>query len=50
VIRDEEIIADAREVAERIVMSDPQLDTMPNLKTEVDKLRQEEHAAYLEKR
>jgi ATP-dependent DNA helicase RecG len=49
VIRDEEIIADAREVAERIVMSDPQLETMPHLKTEVDKLRQEERAAYLEK-
>ena len=50
VIRDEEIIADAREVAERIVTSDPQLDRMPHLKTEVDKLRQEERAAYLEKR
>ena len=50
VIRDEEIIADAREVAERIVTSDPQLDTMPHLKSEVDKLRQEERAAYLEKR
>ncbi|NDA76810.1 MAG: hypothetical protein EBY07_03195 [Actinobacteria bacterium] len=49
-MEDEEIIADAREVAERIVMSDPQLETMPHLKTEVDKLRQEERAAYLEKR
>jgi ATP-dependent DNA helicase RecG len=50
VIRDEAIISDAREVAERIVMSDPHLDAMPHLKSEVDKLRQEERAAYLEKR
>lgn len=50
VIRDEAIIADAREVAERIVAADAQLDTLPHLKTEVDKLRQEERAAYLEKR
>ena len=50
VIRDEEIIADAREIAERIVAADAQLDSLPHLKSEVDKLRQEERAAYLEKR
>jgi ATP-dependent DNA helicase RecG len=50
VIRDEAIISDAREVAERIVATDPRLEMMPHLKSEVDKLRQEERAAYLEKR
>ncbi|MFM8843007.1 MAG: ATP-dependent DNA helicase RecG [Actinomycetota bacterium] len=50
VIRDEEIIAHAREAAERIVADDAHLDSMPYLKAEVDKLRQEERASYLEKR
>jgi ATP-dependent DNA helicase RecG len=50
VIRDEELIVQAREVAERIVESDQSLNSMPQLKLEVDKLRQEEHAAYIEKR
>ncbi|MFM8898142.1 MAG: helicase-related protein, partial [Actinomycetota bacterium] len=50
VIRDEAIISDAREVAERIVATNPRLEMMPHLKSAVDKLRQEERAAYLEKR
>ena len=50
VIRDEEIIAHAREVAESLVAQDSELKTMPQLKSEVDKLRQEERAAYMEKR
>ena len=50
VIRDEDLISQAREVAERLVARDPILDSMPQLKIEVDKLRQEERAAYLEKR
>lgn len=50
VIRDEEIIAQAREIAERLVARDSELHSMPQLKSEVDKLRQEERAAYLEKR
>ena len=50
VIRDEELIAQAREVAEKLVMRDHELTSMPQLKIEVDKLRQEERAAYLEKR
>jgi len=50
VIRDEDLISQAREVAERLVAKDPILDSMPQLKIEVDKLRQEERAAYLEKR
>jgi ATP-dependent DNA helicase RecG len=50
VIRDEDLISQARGVAERLVARDPSLDSMPQLKIEVDKLRQEERAAYLEKR
>jgi ATP-dependent DNA helicase RecG len=50
VIRDEDLISQARDVAERLVARDPSLDSMPQLKIEVDKLRQEERAAYLEKR
>ena len=50
VIRDEDLISQARDVAERLVARDPILDSMPQLKIEVDKLRQEERAAYLEKR
>ena len=50
VIRDEDLISQAREVAERLAARDPLLDSMPQLKIEVDKLRQEERAAYLEKR
>jgi len=50
VIRDEDLISQAREVAERLVARGPLLDSMPQLKIEVDKLRQEERAAYLEKR
>lgn len=50
VIRDEDLIVRAREVAEKIVAEDENLSSMPQLKAEVDKLRQEERAAYLEKR
>jgi ATP-dependent DNA helicase RecG len=50
VIRDEELIVQARTVAERIVEQDLSLSSMPQLKLEVDKLRQEERASYLEKR
>jgi hypothetical protein len=50
VIRDEELISQAREIAKRLVSRDQSLATMPQLKIEVDKLRQEERAAYLEKR
>lgn len=50
VIRDEELIIKARDVANSITANDPQLAKMPRLKLEIDKLRQEERAAYLEKR
>ncbi|MFM7491868.1 MAG: ATP-dependent DNA helicase RecG [Actinomycetota bacterium] len=50
VIRDEEIISHAREVAEKLVAQDSELLAFPQLKSEVDKLRQEERASYMEKR
>lgn len=50
VIRDEEIISHAREVAEKLVAQDSELLALPQLKSEVDKLRQEERASYMEKR
>jgi ATP-dependent DNA helicase RecG len=50
VIRDEELIVKAREVAERITSADPSLSKFAQLQIEIDKLRQEERASYLEKR
>jgi ATP-dependent DNA helicase RecG len=50
VIRDEAVIIRARQVAEQILQSDPELSANPALQAEVDKLRQEERASYLEKK
>ncbi len=50
VIRDEDLIVKAREVAERITAVDPSLKKFAQLQIEIDKLRQEERASYLEKR
>lgn len=50
VIRDEEVIMRARTVAEQILEKDPELITNTALSDEVDKLRQEERATYLEKK
>jgi ATP-dependent DNA helicase RecG len=50
VIRDEELIAQARLVAENLLSQDPTLAANPELAKAVEKLRQEERAAYLEKR
>jgi len=50
VIRDEELIAQARLVAENLLSQDPTLSANPELAKAVEKLRQEERAAYLEKR
>ncbi len=50
VIRDEEVIMRARTVAEQILNSDPELISNTALSNEVDKLRQEERATYLEKK
>lgn len=50
VIRDEEVIMRARTVAEQILEKDPELISNTALSDEVDKLRQEERATYLEKK
>jgi ATP-dependent DNA helicase RecG len=50
VIRDESLIGQAREVAEVILSEDPGLAKNPTLREEVDKLRQEDRASYLEKK
>ena len=50
VIRDEEVILRARQVAEEILNGDPELNSNTALRDEVDKLRQEERAMYLEKK
>lgn len=50
VIRDEALIERARAIAEEILARDANLDAHPLLKSEVDRLRQEERASYLEKK
>lgn len=50
VIRDEEVILRARTVAEQILEGDSELNSNAALRDEVDKLRQEERATYLEKK
>lgn len=50
VIRDEDVIIRARQVAEQILSIDPELASNPALREEVDKLRLEERASYLEKK
>jgi ATP-dependent DNA helicase RecG len=50
VIRDEDVIIRARQVAEQILEIDPELATNSALLDVVDKLRQEERASYLEKK
>ncbi|GHH95525.1 ATP-dependent DNA helicase RecG [Streptomyces capillispiralis] len=49
VIDDEEIIAEAREEAMRIVAADPDLTRLPALRTALDALLDEEREQYLEK-
>ncbi|GCB45745.1 ATP-dependent DNA helicase RecG [Streptomyces sp. NL15-2K] len=49
VIDDEEIIAEAREEAVRIVAADPDLEHLPALRTALDALLDEEREQYLEK-
>lgn len=50
VIRDESLIIKARQVATELIDSDEALANYPGLLIEVDKLRQEERASYLEKK
>ncbi len=49
VIDDEEIIAEAREEAARVVAADPELTRLPALRTALDALLDEEREQYLEK-
>ncbi|MEV5418309.1 ATP-dependent DNA helicase RecG [Streptomyces albogriseolus] len=49
VIDDEEVIAEAREEAARIVAGDPDLERLPALRTALDALLDEEREQYLEK-
>ncbi|MGV9451400.1 helicase-related protein [Streptomyces sp. NPDC003635] len=49
VIEDEEIIAEAREEAARLVAADPELTGLPGLRTALDALLDEEREQYLEK-
>lgn len=49
VIDDEEIIAEAREEAAAVVAADPDLKTLPGLRTALDALLDEEREQYLDK-
>ncbi|GAA0663499.1 ATP-dependent DNA helicase RecG [Streptomyces thermocarboxydovorans] len=49
VIEDEEIIAEARQEATRIVAADPELERLPALRTALQALLDEEREQYLEK-
>ncbi|MFE6592451.1 ATP-dependent DNA helicase RecG [Streptomyces sp. NPDC057781] len=49
VIEDEEIIAEAREEAAAVVAADPELTGLPELRTALDALLDEEREQYLEK-
>ncbi|MEU3314423.1 ATP-dependent DNA helicase RecG [Streptomyces sp. NPDC006662] len=49
VIEDEEVIAEAREEAARVVAADPALEQLPGLRTALDALLDTEREQYLEK-
>jgi ATP-dependent DNA helicase RecG len=49
VIEDEEIIAEAREEATALVAADPDLESLPGLRTALDALLDEEREQYLDK-
>ncbi|MBK3575438.1 ATP-dependent DNA helicase RecG [Streptomyces sp. MBT65] len=49
VIEDEEVIAEAREEATKVVEADPELEHLPGLRTALDALLDEEREQYLEK-
>jgi ATP-dependent DNA helicase RecG len=49
VLRDEKLIEEAREVAIELISEDPALSKTPALAWEIDQLRAEETATYLDK-
>ena len=50
VLRDEELIIKARDIAEGLISENPDLSSYPALRAEVDTLRDQERADYLEKK
>jgi ATP-dependent DNA helicase RecG len=49
VLRDEELIDQARQVANEILKKDPELIDLPNLRAEVEKLKSDEAARFMDK-
>ncbi len=49
VVKDEQVIADAREAATAFVEADPELTTAPDLRAAVERLEQSQQADYLER-
>jgi ATP-dependent DNA helicase RecG len=49
VLRDEELIDQARQVANEILKKDPELVDLPNLRAEVEKLKSDEAARFMDK-
>jgi len=49
VLRDENLIDQAREVAVKILKTDPELSNLPELNAEVEKLKLDEAARFMDK-
>ena len=49
VLRDESLIDQAREVAVKILKTDPDLSNLPELNSEVEKLKLDEAARFMDK-
>jgi ATP-dependent DNA helicase RecG len=49
VLRDESLIDQAREVSNKILTTDPNLDHLPDLRDEVDRLKEDEAAKFMDK-
>jgi ATP-dependent DNA helicase RecG len=49
VLRDEDLIDQARQVALKILESDPEINHLPELKSEVAKLKSDEAARFMDK-
>jgi ATP-dependent DNA helicase RecG len=49
VLRDENLIDSARAVAGKILNVDPEINHLPELKSEVDKLKSDEAARFMDK-
>jgi len=49
VLRDEELINRAREAANKILAEDPEINKLPLLQSEVNKLKSDEAARFMDK-